>query len=80
MNTWPPSRQRRAEDLALPDSEAVARYQAAISKCSFHLAAGAPVVAEKKRPGFVVDFTWRIDAAKAKRPQPRVFDVTRCAA
>ena len=42
--------------------------------------AGAPVVAEKKWPGFIVDFTWQIDAAKVKGLRPEVFDVTRCAA
>jgi len=54
--------------------------QAAAQGDGLGLVAGAPVVVEKKRPGFVVDFAWRIDAAKAKRLQPRVFDVTRCAA
>jgi len=55
-------------------------HEAAAQGDGLGLVAGARVVAEKKRPGFVIDFTWRIDAAKAKRPQPRVFDVTRYAA
>jgi len=70
----PQNHEGRAEVFALPDFTAVTRYQATAPESSFQVVAGAPVVVEKKRPGFVVDFTWRIDAARAKRPCPRVFD------
>lgn len=76
----PQTHEGRAEIFALPDFEAVTRYQATASKSSFQVVAGARVVAEKKQPGFVVDFTWRIDVAEHTRLQHRVLDVTRCAA
>ena len=57
-----------------------AMQEAAVQGDSLNLVAGASLVVEKKRPGFVIDFTWRIDAAKANRPRATVFDVSRCAA
>jgi len=42
--------------------------------------AGAPVVLEKKRWGYVLDFIWRIDATEAGQVEPDVFDVISCAA
>jgi DNA invertase Pin-like site-specific DNA recombinase len=76
----PESYEGQAQVFVLPTLTPTARTAHANSDSSFHLVAGAPVVVEKKRPGFVVDFTWRIDAARAKRSRPRVFDVSRCAA
>ena len=66
--------------FALPAFASLPRFEPAISDSSFHLVAGAPVVAEKKQPGFVIDFAWRIDAAKPSRLELRMLDVNRCAA
>lgn len=76
----PATHEGRAEIFALPEFEAVTRYQVPASESSLRVVAGAPVVEEKKNPGFVIDFTWRIDTAKATRFEHRALDVTRYAA
>jgi|GEM_PF-2916186 len=51
----PQTHEGRAEIFALPDFEAVTRYQVTASKSSLRVVAGAPVVADKKRPGFAIE-------------------------